>query len=459
MPPDDRSRVGARDGAGFIPRRTGSDGMDAEVLAAGRWHRGDATRGTGGFSAPTAAHPQAAPGPSSGARPRAGSRAPVVPAATRPERAGLPLPSAAASPSARTPAIWIAVGVVALLVVGAGAWFVFGGAASAQAAQVQLEATSTAGPSPFTAPVGEDATGVVAPANARAPSPATPAGSTPRTPRRPACDTPRWSTSSARTRPRRRRGASRSGSTADSIGGFVGTLAAVTLRADTNVTEYGYGGRAVPALPGGAAGRHGGAGQQLRRADGQVLQRRPAGPAHRLERLGHATSASPGTACQERTIIVTPAPAPITQSWSSTRAPTPSAEAHAAEPEPEAEPGAADRVGRPAAADRDAQLRRHGDALRRPHPRRRRQGPPGQGRRHPPGRQQDARGRRGPGAQRTRLQQGRHRASAHQDPVQRRHDHDQPGRNDHSRAARASTSLELRRHGHASRRAPPARRR
>ena len=130
---------------------------------------------------------------------------------------------------------------MALLVVGAGAWFVFGGAASAQAAQVQLEATSTAGPSPFTAPVGEDTTGVVAPANAQGAQPGNTGGLYAQDPAKASCDTSSLVNQLDADPAKAAAWAKSLGIESGGISGFVGTLSAVTLRADTAVTEYGYG--------------------------------------------------------------------------------------------------------------------------------------------------------------------------------------------------------------------------
>jgi hypothetical protein len=203
--------------------------------------------------------------------------------------------------------------VVALLVVGAGAWFVFAGASSAEAAQVQLEATSTSGPSPFTAPVGEDTAGVVAPANAQGSQPGNTGGLYAQDPAKASCDTASLVNQLSADPSRGAAWAKSLGIEESGIGGFVNTLSAVSLRADTNVTAYGYGGGQFQPYP------------ATLQAGTAVLVNsygEPTVKCYSGDPLGPPTDSNNSASLvgvpwngfvRERTIIVTPAPAPITQ--------------------------------------------------------------------------------------------------------------------------------------------------
>ena len=397
--------------------------------------------GTGGFSAPTAAHPQAAPVPQQWGAPTGGFPGPGGPGGYPPGAGGPPPPLGGGKPKRSHARVWIAVGVVALLVVGAGAWFVFGGAASAQAAQVQLEATSTAGPSPFTAPVGEDTTGVVAPANAQGAQPGNTGGLYAQDPAKAACDTASLVNQLSADPSKAAAWGKSLGIDGNSVGGFVGTLAAVTLRADTNVTEYGYGdGQFQPypaSLQAGTAVLVNGYGEPTVKC----YNGDPLGPPTDSNNSGTYVGVPWNGWAKERTIIVTPAPAPITQivvvnpgtntQGSKPMPPNPDPKKNPAPPTTGGGQllltGTHNYDGTVTLSDGRI-LGADGKVL------------PAEGRRHPPGRQQDVRGRLGAGAERNRLQPGRHRASTHHGSVLPRNDHDQPGRDDDSSGAGTSTS-------------------
>ena len=169
----------------------------------------------GAYGAPTSVTPQTQPtypavpqqwGPPSGGFPGPGGPPGFPPGP------GAPPPTGGGKARRSRARIGIPVGVVALLVIGGAAWFAFAGTSSAEAAQVQLEATSTAGPSPFTAPVGQDTTGVVAPANAQGSQPGNTGGLYAQDPAKASCDTASLVSQLVPTPPRARPGPSRSGS-------------------------------------------------------------------------------------------------------------------------------------------------------------------------------------------------------------------------------------------------------
>jgi hypothetical protein len=140
----------------------------------------------------------------------------------------------------RSPRGWIAGGLVALLVVVALVVVNLTGGGKASAAQIQLESTSTSGPSPFGAPVGQDATGVVAPANAKPQEAGNTSGLFAQNPGQPSCDTAALVSQLTGDQTKAAAWAAPLGTSAAGIPDFVKGLNPVTLRADTSVTEYGY---------------------------------------------------------------------------------------------------------------------------------------------------------------------------------------------------------------------------
>jgi hypothetical protein len=200
--------------------------------------------------------------------------------------------------------------VVALLVIGGVAWFAFSGATDASAAQVQLEATSTAGPSPFTAPVGQDATGVVAPTNAQGSQPGNTGGLYAQDPAKASCDSAALVSQLSSDPTKAAAWGQPLGVEANGISGFVNSLSPVTLRADTAVTEYGYGSGQFQPYP---------ATLQAGTAVMVNSYGEPTVKCYNGDPLGAPTSSNNSTTVvgapwngyvAERTIIVTPAPAP-----------------------------------------------------------------------------------------------------------------------------------------------------
>jgi hypothetical protein len=232
-----------------------------------------------------------------------------------PSGAGAPPPPLSGGGQARSRRLRIAVaiGVAVLLVIGGVAWFAFSGATDASAAQVQLEATSTAGPSPFTAPVGQDAAGVVAPANAQGSQPGNTGGLYAQDPATTPCD-PAALVSQLSSDPAKAAAwAQPLGVEASGITGFVNSLSPVMLRADTAVTEYGYGNGQFQPYP------------AVLQAGTAVMVNsfgEPTVKCYNGDPLGAPTASNNSATLvgapwngfvRERTIIVTPAPAPQSQ--------------------------------------------------------------------------------------------------------------------------------------------------
>ncbi len=270
----------------------------------------------GAYGAPTSVTPQTQPtypavpqqwGPPSGGFPGPGGPPGFPPGP------GAPPPTGGGKARRSRARIWIAVGVVALLVIGGAAWFAFAGTSSAEAAQVQLEATSTSGPSPFTAPVGQDTTGVVAPANAQGSQPGNTGGLYAQDPAKASCDTASLVSQLGSDPAKSAAWAKSLGIEANQISGFADTLSPVTLRADTDVTAYGYGdGQFQPypaTLQAGTAVLVNSYGEPTVKC----YNGDPLGPPTQSNTSGTYVGAPWNGWAAERTIVVTPAPAPITQ--------------------------------------------------------------------------------------------------------------------------------------------------
>ena len=115
-----------------------------------------------------------------------------------------------------------------------------GGGKASASEQVQLESTSTSGPAPFGPPAGQDATGVVAPTTSTTEQPGNASGLYATEPGQPSCDKAALTSQLTSNPAKATAWAAPLGTTADGIPNFVQGLNAVTLRADTAVTEYGY---------------------------------------------------------------------------------------------------------------------------------------------------------------------------------------------------------------------------
>lgn len=149
---------------------------------------------------------------------------------------GSPVPN----PGAARMKVGAVVGAIAVGLAAGALWGGLGPAPAKSPSEVRLESISFAGDSPFMPPVGEDRSGVDAPANTAG----TFTGDTPglfaADENKPSCDT-RTLISNLQADP------GKAGAWADAVGitaadipGYVDTLNPVVLRSDTAVTQYGY---------------------------------------------------------------------------------------------------------------------------------------------------------------------------------------------------------------------------
>ncbi|GAA4833611.1 hypothetical protein GCM10023201_22170 [Actinomycetospora corticicola] len=154
------------------------------------------------------------------------------------------------SPERRRPKWRLKVGALtAVVAIGAVAWVGLTGNADAETAQVQLETVSSAGAMPFTAPVGNDVANVASPENAAGPQAGNTGGLYAQDPAAPACDTQALIAQLTADPAKAAAWGRPLNVEPGGINAFVTSLSAVTLRADTAVTEYGYADGAFQPYP------------------------------------------------------------------------------------------------------------------------------------------------------------------------------------------------------------------
>ncbi|MDL5160078.1 DUF6777 domain-containing protein [Actinomycetospora termitidis] len=218
--------------------------------------------------------------------------------------------------------------VTAVVAIGAVAWVGLAGPASAEAAQVQLESVSSPGAMPFTAPVGDDVQNVASPENAAGPQAGNTGGLYAQDPAAPACDTQALIAQLTADPAKAAAWGRPLNVEPNGIGAYVTSLTTVTLRADTAVTEYGFSQGAFQPYP------------AVLQAGTAVMVNSFGEPTVKCQNgnpLGAATSSNDtgtvvGTAWNgftaDRTIRVTPAPAPqktltVVKPGNNTPTPTP----------------------------------------------------------------------------------------------------------------------------------------
>ncbi|MFC5061027.1 DUF6777 domain-containing protein [Actinomycetospora atypica] len=225
-----------------------------------------------------------------------------------------PFPEALRGPRApgqRRPTWRLKVGAAtAIVAVSAVAWVGLSGSADAGTAQVQLESVSSAGAMPFTAPVGDDVQNVASPENAAGPQAGNTGGLYAQDPAAPACDTQALIAQLTADPAKAAAWGRPLNVEPNGIGAYVTSLTTVTLRADIAVTEYGFSQGAFQPYP------------AVLQAGTAVMVNSYGEPTVKCQNgnpLGAATSSNDtgtvvGTAWSgftaERTIRVTPAPAP-----------------------------------------------------------------------------------------------------------------------------------------------------
>ncbi|HEY9417691.1 MAG TPA: DUF6777 domain-containing protein, partial [Pseudonocardia sp.] len=176
------------------------------------------------------------PGPDHGVPPASDQLGFGPPVFGAPGAPGAPVPN----PGSSRMRLGAIVGAISVGLAAGALWGGLGPVPSKSPSEVRLEAISFAGDSPFMPPVGEDRSGVFAPANTAG----TFSGDTPglfaADENKPSCDT-RTLISNLQSDP------GKAGAWADAVGiastdipAYVDTLNPVVLRSDTAVTQYGY---------------------------------------------------------------------------------------------------------------------------------------------------------------------------------------------------------------------------